>query len=103
MSTTNTQSLNFKSFNQGKDKKFIAELKKVYDALMHKPMTMKEAFVYSGVMRENICRYTATLREQNRIAVIRKRKCTITGRNNVLEFTANLDLFPQPTNQLKLF
>ncbi|EAP87880.1 hypothetical protein [Croceibacter atlanticus] len=86
---------------QDKDKRFKAQLKQVYTALMAKPMTMKETDVYTGVMRENICRYIGTLREEGRIALVRKRKCTITGYNNVGEYTANPDLFPV-SNQLKL-
>lgn len=102
MSTTNTQSLKPNGNGQGKDKQFIAEIKKIYNALKQKPMTMKEAFVYSGVVRENICRHTSTLRQENKIVVTKKRKCSITGRNNVMEFTANSDLFPK-SNQLKMF
>lgn len=89
------------SKRQNKDKVFKAEILIIYEALKQKPMTMKEAFVYSGVTRENICRHTKTLREQNKIAFTKKRKCSITGRNNVMEFTANPDLFPQ-SNPLNL-
>lgn len=79
MSTRDTQSLNPTVDGQGKDKQFIAKLQRVYKALQDKPMTMKETDVYAGVIRENICRYINTLYEKNKIAILRKRKCTITG------------------------
>lgn len=101
MSTENTQSLDFNGLEQGKDKQFKAQLVKVYNVFKEKPMTMLEADFVSGVMRSNICWYIDELIEQGRIAMIRKRKCTITGRI-VKEFTANPELFPK-SNQLKLF
>ncbi|ALM21005.1 hypothetical protein AAT17_07100 [Nonlabens sp. MIC269] len=88
----------------GQDKNTIcqAQLKQVYNALLVKPMTMKEIDVYTGIMRENICRYIGKLVEQNKIAILRQRKCSITGFNHVNEYTANTDLFPK-SNQLSLF
>ncbi len=87
---------------QGQDTKFKVQLVKVYNSFMVRPMTMKEADIYTGVMRENICRYVETLLEQDRIAIVRKRKCSVTGFLYVNEYTANPDLFPK-SNQLKLF
>jgi len=96
------QSLDFNKLEQGADKQFKAQLQRVYVALKEKPMTMKETDIYTGVMRENICRYIDTLFEQGKIAIVRKRKCTITGYPNVNEYTANPLLFPK-SNQLKMF
>ena len=101
MSTINTQSL-INNFRQAKDNKFKAQLAKVFQALKEKPMTMKEVDVYTGIMRENVCRYIDTLLEQERIAVIRKRKCNITGYPYVNEYTGDPSLFPK-SNQLKIF
>lgn len=101
MSIENTNSLNPNGNGQGKNTKFQAQLTKVYNAFKEKPMTMLEADYISGIMRSNICWYIDDLIEQGRIAMIRKRKCTITGRI-VKEFTANPDLFPQ-SNQLSFF
>ena len=84
------------------DRGFKAQMAKVYKAFTEKPMTMKEADVCTGVMRENICRYVKELLEQRLIAILRKRKCTVTGYPNVTEYTGNPDLFPQ-SNQLKMF
>lgn len=87
---------------QGKDKYFKAQLRRVLDALREKPMTMKEADIYTGIMRENICRYVSDLLESELIAVRKKRRCSITGYPEVNEYTGNPDLFPK-SNQLKLF
>lgn len=86
---------------QGKNKDFKAQLIKVYNAFKVKPMTMLEADYQTGIMRSNICWYIDDLLEQGSIAMIKKRKCSITGRL-VKEFTSNPDLFPK-SNQLKLF
>ena len=102
MRSTNSQSLNSFSVSESKDNKFRAQLKKVYQAFKEKPMTMKEADVYTGVMRENICRYVNTLINQERIALRKKRRCNITGFPNVNEYTGDPSLFPQ-SNQLKMF
>lgn len=102
MRSTNSQSLNSLSISESKDSKFKAQLKKVYQAFKEKPMTMKEADVYTGVMRENICRYVDMLIEQDRIAIRKKRKCSVTGFNNVNEYTGDPSLFPK-SNQLKMF
>ena len=90
------------SLRQGQDKEFKAQLLRVYKAFEEKPRTMKEADVFTGVMRENICRYVDILLEQGRIALLRKRKCTITGYPYVNEYTGDPDLFPR-SNQLELF
>ena len=97
---TNSQS----SFEgeQGKDKCFKIQLKKVYEAFLEKPRTMKEADACTGIMRENICRHVSTLLEQGKIAVIRRRKCGVTGFPYVNEYTSDETLFPK-SNQTKLF
>lgn len=84
-----------------KDKHFQAQLIRVYNALKNKPMTMLEADKDTGVMRSNICRHLAKLRKQNKIAITRKRRCSITG-YLVSEYTGNPDLFPR-SKQLELF
>jgi len=87
---------------QNKDTQLKAQLRRVYDALKEKPMTMKEADVYTGVMRENICRYVSELMESGLIAIRTKRRCSVTGHSNVNEYTGNPDLFPK-SNQFDLF
>ncbi|HLF51061.1 hypothetical protein [Flavobacterium sp.] len=78
------------------------QVKKVFNAFFENPKTMKEADIYTGVMRENICRYVRTFRDENRIELIGYRKCKITGHNKVGIYTTNPDLFPK-SNQLKMF
>ena len=77
------------------------QLKKVFNAFFEFPKTMKEVDIETSVMRENICRYVRTLRNENRIALVSYRKCKITGNNKVGTYTTNPDLFPK-SNQLKL-
>lgn len=93
-----TNSLNPFGEGQGKDTQF----ERVYEALSKKAMTMLEAELQTGVRRESICRYVGKLKEANRIAVRKIRKCSITGYPYVQELTTNPDLFPQ-SNQLKMF
>ena len=83
----NTYSLNSFGDGQGKDKQFRAQLKRVYEAFKVKPMTMKEVDVYTGIMRENICRYVSQLLELGLIAISKKRRCSITGYPKVNEYT----------------
>lgn len=84
------------------DDKHQAQCRRIFNALKSKPLTMKEVDVLTGIMRENICRHISTLLELGKIAVIRKRKCSITGYSNVNVYSGNPDLFPK-SNQLELF
>jgi hypothetical protein len=102
MSTTDTQSLDFNGLKQGEVKQFQDQTKKVFDAFFEFPKTMKEVDAETGVMRENICRYVWTLRNENLIALVGYRKCRITGFNKVGIYTTDPALFPK-SNQLKLF
>lgn len=96
MSLNNINSLN--SSFQGK----YNQLKTVLAVLKQKPMTMKEIDLSTGIMRENVCRYIDMLLDTGEIALIRKRKCSVTGYPFVNEYTGNKELFPK-SNQLKLF
>jgi hypothetical protein len=78
------------------------QLKTVYKAFFESPKTMKEVDAETTVMRENICRYVRTLRNEDRIALVGYRKCKITGNDKVGIYTTNPDLFPK-SNQLKMF
>ncbi|TBW28279.1 hypothetical protein [Gramella sp. KN1008] len=93
-----TNSLNPFGDGQGKDNQF----KRFYKALKIKSLTMLEAEKLTGIRRENICRYVSELKAQNKIAVRKIRRCSITGYPYVQELTTNPDLFPQ-SNQLKMF
>ena len=102
MDAKTNQSLRPCGNGQVQDTKFTIQLLKVYNALKVKPMTMKEVDIHTGIMRENICRHIDILLQQGRIAVIRKRRCAVTGYPYVNEYTGDPDLFPQ-SRQLKLF
>lgn len=78
------------------------QLETVYKALKTRPMTMKELYCFTGIMRENICRYINKLVKEGKVAITGKRKCSVTGHNYVAEYTSNESLFPID-NQLKLF
>lgn len=88
------------STGQGKHKRyyedshFEAQFQLVYDAFFESPKTMKEVDTETGIMRENVCRYVSTLRQQNRIFPIRERKCRITH-HIATEWTANPALIPK--------
>jgi hypothetical protein len=94
MENLNKNTANIFTKSQRKDKHFKAQLLKVYDAFMDKPMTMLEADNYTGIMRSNICWYINHLKEQGRIVLIKKRKCSVTG-FEAGEYTANKNLFPK--------
>lgn len=97
-----TNSLNPFDDGQGKNKQNKTQLERVYEAFRAKPLTMLEADKRTGVMRSNICYYVEKLKAQNKIAVRKIRRCSITGYPYVQELTTNPDLFPQ-SNQLKMF
>lgn len=78
------------------------QIKVIFDAFFEYPKTMKEVDAETNVMRENICRYVSTLRNENRIALVGYRKCKVTGNPKVGVYTTNPDLFPT-SNQLKMF
>jgi predicted transcriptional regulator len=92
----------FNGQRENTSKSSDSQLKNTYKALLSKPMTMLELAKCIGVERANICRYISMLLRENKIALINQRKCTISGHNNVYEYTANSDLFPL-SNQLEMF
>ncbi|MCG8827620.1 hypothetical protein G1J88_04370 [Tenacibaculum dicentrarchi] len=90
---------NNKPKRQSKDNQNKQELKKVWDALKLKPLTMLEVEFCTGIRRSNICRRIATLKLQNKVRFIRKRKCTISKHSFVGEYTANPDFHTNNSNQ----
>ena len=64
---------------QGKDKHFQTQYKEVYAALFMQPKTMLMVSIETGILRANICRHIATMRnKKNRITLVRKGYCQIT-------------------------
>lgn len=81
--------------------KFQDQFRIIYDGFFYQPQTMKELSVRRNIDRSNICWYCRTLRYSNRIAVLKKVRCSITHRV-VNQYSTNPDLFPDNL-QLKLF
>jgi hypothetical protein len=101
MSTTNTQSLNYNSYQQGKDKGLKDQLSKVYKGFFEQPQSMKMLSIRLNIDRANICWFCRDLRKTYKIDIAKKGVCKIT--NRVVNFyTTNPDLFQQ-SNQLKMF
>ena len=83
---------------QGKD----TQLELVYKALHNKPLTMKEVYTQTGVLREFVCWYCRELRLSGKLYFVKKRRCSITKRY-VKEFTTNETFLPEFPKQLSLF
>jgi DNA-binding transcriptional regulator LsrR (DeoR family) len=77
------------------DKEFKSESRRMFIALLDKPLTRYEVAKLINVDRANICRYVSCLLQNGRIAITRIRKCSISGDGNVEELTTNKDLFPE--------
>lgn len=71
----------------------------VYKVLLKEPLTMLEIASLTNIRRANICRYISEFEELGIVAMMRKRKCTISGYPFVGEYTADKSLFPED-NQL---
>jgi hypothetical protein len=85
------------------DTTFFTQLDAVYQAFFEKPRTMKEADFACGVMRESICRYVRTLRNQGKIYRLKQRRCQRTN-HRAGEYTTDPRLFPKTKpQQLNLF
>ncbi len=84
-----------------KDTHFKDQFSLVYSGFFKKPQTMKELSVRTGIDRANICWHSRALRLEQRIAVVKKTTCSITGHLANL-YTTNPDLFPI-SSQLKIF
>jgi hypothetical protein len=82
-------------------KKFVTQEKIVFNSFYNKPQTMKEVEVRTGIDRANICRFVKTLREFNKIAVLKTVYCSIT-KHRACQLTTSPELFPIDS-QLKLF
>ncbi len=86
---------------QFKDKHFYNQFLITKEAFFAKPSTMREVEVKTGVLRPNICRFVAMLRDLGQIQVHSKGRCPYT-RFIAGFYTTNPDLFEKPV-QLDLF
>lgn len=101
MRTTNSQSLNMSFAGPGQDKKFIAQMDRVFTAFKEQPATMLMVSKKTGILRANICRYVAKWEKQGRIAEVKQGLCKIT-KFPAGYYTTDPSLFPK-SNQTSLF
>ncbi len=59
--------------------RFSIQLEAVAVAFSKQPKTMLQVAIETGILRANICRHVETLRKANRIDMIYKGLCPITG------------------------
>lgn len=78
-----------------------SQIEIIMNVFMITPLTMLMAAKKANIERANICRYVSMLKKQNRIAIINKKPCQITG-HIAGYYTTNHLLFPC-LPQLKLF
>ena len=78
-----------------------AQMEIVFNAFFEFPKTMKEVDQETNIMRENICRYVRSFRNQKSIILVDYRKCRVTGRKAGV-YTTDPAQFPK-SNQLQLF
>ncbi len=100
LSTLNTPSISLHK-RQDKDNHFKNQFKQTFEGFFSKPQTMKELSVQTGIDRANICRYCRTMRKAESIAVVSKRRCSIT-KHLANKYTTNPAMFPI-SSQLKMF
>ena len=101
MSTANTQSLNFKSLDQGKFKQFQNQKKTIFEYLKSNTATASMVTEFTGIPQKSICRYKRDLEKQGLLYEVIKKHCKFTG-FRAWYLTTNPELFPK-SNQLKMF
>jgi predicted HTH transcriptional regulator len=101
MSTANTQSLNFKSLEQGKLKQFQNQKKTIFEYLKSNTATASMVTEFTGIPQKSICRYKRDLEKQGLLYEVIKKHCKFTG-FRAWYLTTNPELFPK-SNQLKMF
>jgi predicted HTH transcriptional regulator len=101
MSTANTQSLNFKSLDQGKFKQFQNQKKTIFEYLKSNTATASMITEFTGIPQKSICRYKRDLEKQGLLYEVIKKHCKFTG-FRAWYLTTNPELFPK-SNQLTMF
>lgn len=77
------------------------QLQVTFDAFHEEPLTMLQVSKRTGILRANICWYIKHMKEQNKIALVRKGYCPHT-RHPAGFYTTNPDLMPEKS-QYELF
>jgi hypothetical protein len=83
-----------------KDSQFNNQFQAVYSAFFDAPKSMLEVAVQTKIFRANICRFVRSLRKNDKIFLVEKRRCKITGQI-VGAYSTNPELKPFD-NQLRL-
>lgn len=103
MRKKNSQSpTNLLSERQGKDTQKTNQLKTIFHYLKKHVATNTMISEATGISQKNICRYKRDLEQRGLLAEVRKGYCEIT-KHLAWYLTTNPDLFPQSSNQLKMF
>lgn len=82
---------------QLQDRKFQAQMSKVFAAFLSQPKTMLMVSVETGVLRANICRYIAHWEKYDRIEVVKRGICPLT-KHRAGFYSTNPELFNTKTN-----
>lgn len=82
---------------QMQDRKFQAQMSKLFAAFLTQPKTMLMVSVETGVLRANICRYIAHWEKYSRIQVVKKAICPLT-KHRAGFYSTNPELFNTKTN-----
>ena len=87
--------------DQGKDKHFKAQMKRVLAAFMSKPSTMLMVERETGVMRSNITWFIREWRLCNKIFLLEYGTCPITKKRGVGFYTANPEMIKSGATHIK--
>ncbi len=87
---------------QHKDSDYLIQAQRVYKAFFECPKTMLQVATETGILRANVCRYVATLKKSNNVAIVKVGICPISKHSKVQFLTTNPSLHPKQ-RQLNLF
>jgi hypothetical protein len=99
----NTKEKGVTAPEQAKDSHFITQYELVYQSFKEKPKTMLNVSLDTGILRANICRYVADMKEKGYAQVVRKGYCPYT-RHKAGFYSTDEGLFSKPdVSQSSLF
>lgn len=83
-----------KKGNSKNKQKRITQKKRVYAALYKQPQTMLMVSIRTGILRANICRIIAKLRETDSVAMVKEGICAI-SHHKAMFLTTDPAKFPK--------
>ena len=87
--------------SNGKDTNYLPQLQRVYESFFEQPKTRLQVAFDEGTFQGNLCWHVRKLRKSNKIVVVKKGHCKVTG--YLAEYlTTNPEYFPKQ-RQLNLF